>query len=78
VEQMVGLERNAARSSAWQALHLTLTFSGLSVFKNNKTFPLLAPQQSFPIHYNLFFELRTISYINMAIARAYGCSFKSK
>ena len=42
VEQMVG--RNTARSSAWQALHLSLTFSRLSVLKNGKAFQLLAPQ----------------------------------
>ena len=39
-EQMAGLERDAARSSAWQALHLTLTFSKLSVFKIEKFFYL--------------------------------------
>ena len=31
VEQMVGLERNAARSSAWPALHISLILSGLLV-----------------------------------------------
>ena len=36
-------ERNAARSSAWQVLHLNLTFSRLSVFKNRKVYiPLYA------------------------------------
>ena len=31
-------ERNAARSSAWQALHLSLIFSRLAGFKNRKVF----------------------------------------
>jgi hypothetical protein len=30
------MERNAARSSAWQALRLSLTFSKLSGFLKNK------------------------------------------
>ena len=31
-------ERNAARSSAWLALHLSLILSGLAVLKNRKAF----------------------------------------
>ncbi len=33
-----GAEWDAARYSAWQALHLSLTFSRLSVLKDRKAF----------------------------------------